>query len=761
MRKLLYQGSVKNLYQIDNQIEFEFTDQYSIFDWGVMPDMIPGKGKALAQLTTFFFEKLQNPHTFNKLTRPESIGQKVWENLINSNTLSTLKVHGALTHFKAYKEPSSILVDQVKIEHPSKNAEGKYDYSSYQQNLENTLIPLEVVWRLGAPAGSSLLKREKHIYPNQKFADIRIEFYTKLEPQDRLLTNDEAIAMAGLKEAELKELEELTKIFAITLENTFAQAGFTLWDGKFEFAFGKTQEGNREIILVDSIGPDELRLTDHDLSFSKEYLRSCYHHTKWYQELSQNKKTYKDDFKVQTKSTPQRLTANQLAIASEIYTSIYNSLINKKLSLGSSMQEHLNHQGKNIVVFGKGGREHALAFHLAKSEDVKQVFVIPGNSGMQSDKIKSLSVDDDKYISFCKDNHIAYAIIGPEDLIEAGLADDLLAAGIACVSPNQKAGKLESSKAFAKDLMAKNNIPTASYQNFNNTQVALTYIEQNDEKPYVVKLSGLAAGKGVIICQNKAQTQTAIKELAPNNEELVIEEFLEGKEVSFFALCLENEYQLLGTACDYKRLKDNDEGPNTGGMGCYSPAYWLKETELKTIESDILLPTLKALKSEGINFKGTLFIGLMMTNNGAKVLEYNVRFGDPETQTILPRLKSNLHPVFMAMGQDDSNSFKKQTIEYYDQASVHIVKAAKGYPGTGGMVVEKGQKITTAVKNSDNTQLFFAGIKSEEHHFVTNGGRVLGLTNLGKDIPEARKLAYKNIELVHFQGEQYRKDIGL
>ncbi len=760
MRKLLYQGSVKNLYQRDDKIEFEFTDQYSIFDWGVMPDQIEAKGENLAKTTALFFEKLHNANSFGSLIKPHFLTQESYDSLMQTESFARMKSNGAKTHFLGYQAPSSILVNQVAILKPHFEKD-TYNYQAYENRPEDTLIPLEVVWRLGAPEGSSILKREKNLQPNQNFSSIRVELFTKLEPQDRHLDTKRAQEMAGLSDIELEDMINQTKIIAILLENTFVKIGFKLWDGKLEFAFGKSINGQREIILVDSIGPDELRLTHKGFSFSKEYLRNIYKNSTWHKELCAHKINFGDNFKVETKSKPTPLTTEQKNTAAAIYNNIYDSLKSEELTLNAEIQRQITVAPHKVVIFGKGGREHALASHLAKESQIEKVFVIPGNPGMASPKILTYDVDPTDYLSFCQNNHVQYALIGPEDLLEAGLADELEAGGIPCASPNQMAAKLESSKAFAKNLMAKYEIPTASFCNFTNSELAKKYVNESEQNSFVVKLSGLAAGKGVIICHQKDEALKAIEGLAPNNEELVIEEFMEGKEVSFFALCLGENYKILGTACDYKRLKDNNVGPNTGGMGCYSPASWLSHDELAEIKNKILEPSLHALAQEKIFFKGTIFIGLMMTNEGPKVLEYNVRFGDPETQTILPRLSTNLHQVLRSMAINSPERFNSSKIKYGDQVSVHVVKAAKGYPGTQGVVIERGQVIHNELESTEQTQLFFAGIKEQDQKFYTNGGRVLGVTNLGPDIENARKEAYKKINLIHFGGEQYRKDIGL
>lgn len=326
MKNLIYQGSVKNIYRNDCTLEFEFTDQYSIFDWGIMPDTILDKGKNLALMATFFFEKLMTKETYQKLTKPAYLSHDEFISIIESNIFSSLKSNGAKTHFIKYQSPASLIVKPVDILKPE-FSDDKYHYEKYDRLITNTLIPLEVVFRFGAPAGSGLLKRNKNIQPNQMFQDIIIDFYTKLEPQDRYLTKQEAQKISGLSDKEFSELCSLTKIFAIVLENTFSYLGIILWDGKFEFAFGESINNEREIILIDSIGPDELRLTKDSMILSKEYLRSLYKTSEWYEELQNLKSIYPNNFREKISTNPKKLHPDELKNAINIYQDITKSLL--------------------------------------------------------------------------------------------------------------------------------------------------------------------------------------------------------------------------------------------------------------------------------------------------------------------------------------------------------------------------------------------------------------------------------------------------
>ncbi|MAX66217.1 MAG: phosphoribosylamine--glycine ligase [Bacteriovoracaceae bacterium] len=750
MKNLIYQGSVKNIYDHGDKLEFEFTDQFSIFDWGVMPNAIPSKGIFLADITEVLFIKLMQSSTYQTLVCPNFYCHERYQTLLKTPQYKALAQQGAKTHYLARTSQNSIAVKKYKVYQPKILNSNEYHYKEYEKNPHNALIPLEVVFRLGVPKGSSLLERSPKLKPNELFKEVMIEFYTKLEPKDRLLSEKEALQISGLTKAELQELKRLTEIYALSLHHIFSHSQIKLWDGKFEFAFGKKEQGKREIILADSIGPDELRLSFNGLSLSKEYLRSLYKETKWYTSFVKNKNC---------DNKPRELTSQEIKKASHIYLSLSKALKvpSQATQLLKELEESLL---SKILILGKGGREHALAEHLRRSTHVKEVYVSPGNPGMSSAKIKLANISPHELVQFCKTKNIDFVVIGPEDLLAKGIADTLQDNGLACAAPSKAAAQMESSKVFAKKFMQKYNIPTAKFHSFSDTKLALSYLQENKMHHSVIKLSALAAGKGVVVCQSLKEGLAALKQLAPNNEEIIIEEKLIGKEVSYFALCLEEEYQILGTACDYKRLQDQDQGPNTGGMGCYSPADWLSKSELLEIENKILKPTLKAMKSEQIKFKGVLFIGLMITETGPKVLEYNVRFGDPETQTILPRLKTNLFNSIRAVAYENVSLLKEIDTKFDFKNSVHIVKAAKGYPSFRAEEIEKDVPIINNFKTSSCEQVYFAGVSKKDQSLLTNGGRVLGITSLANNKEQARSKAYEIINQISFSGEQYRKDIG-
>lgn len=410
----------------------------------------------------------------------------------------------------------------------------------------------------------------------------------------------------------------------------------------------------------------------------------------------------------------------------------------------------------NIIVFGKGGREHALAYRFAMEEAVEKVFVYPGNPGMQkTKKVEILShlneSNEFEFISALKELNISFGVIGPEDYMINGFADMLRANGVKILAPSKEAATLESSKIFSKKIMKKYQIPTAQSLevfSYENAMSALTHFEES----VVLKLSGLQAGKGVVVCNSIEEAkETLFKWKDILSEGLVIEEKLTGYEVSMFYLCRENEFKFIGEASDHKRIFDGDQGPNTGGMGCYSPNPILTDSQRELIEKTIVAPTLSGMMSESIPFNGILFVGIMMTKKGPYVLEYNVRFGDPETQTFLPRIKSGFLELFSKYinGQD----FKNVNLTFAGP-SVHVVKASKGYP-------EKpivGELIK--LNNGLDPLYFFAGVTSRDGQLYTSGGRVCGLTVVSSNFQYAVKSCYEHLDQVKFKDQHFRKDIA-
>jgi phosphoribosylamine--glycine ligase len=415
----------------------------------------------------------------------------------------------------------------------------------------------------------------------------------------------------------------------------------------------------------------------------------------------------------------------------------------------------------NILLLGSGGREHALAWKMAASPLTDRLFCAPGNAGIarEAECIALDIADHSAVIAFCRSNGIDLVVVGPEAPLCAGIVDDLEAAGFKAFGPNRIAALLEGSKGFTKDLCRANQIPTAAYERFSAATPAKAYARSRGA-PIVVKADGLAAGKGVIVAENLAEAEAAIDmilggTLGEAGAELVIEEFLHGEEASFFALCDGTTALPLASAQDHKRAFDGDKGPNTGGMGAYSPAPIINPAMSARVMNEIVLPTLHAMQAMGAPYKGVLYAGLILTADGPKLIEYNVRFGDPECQVLMPRLMSDLVPALLA---SRDGMLKSLDLRWYPDAALTVVMAARGYPGSyeKGSVIE-GLDDAAAV---EGVEIFHAGTKAEGGQILANGGRVLNVSALGKDVREARGRAYEAISRIRWPEGFCRHDIG-
>jgi phosphoribosylamine--glycine ligase len=414
-----------------------------------------------------------------------------------------------------------------------------------------------------------------------------------------------------------------------------------------------------------------------------------------------------------------------------------------------------------ILVIGSGGREHALAWKMAASPLADRLFCAPGNAGIarEAECVALDIADHAATIAFCRSNRIDLVVVGPEAPLCAGIVDDLEAAGVKAFGPTRAAARLEGSKGFTKDLCRANGIPTAAYERFRAAEPAKAYARSRGA-PIVVKADGLAAGKGVIVAQSLAEAEAAIDTmlgggLGEAGAEVVIEEFLRGEEASFFALADGETAIALSTAQDHKRAFDGDEGPNTGGMGAYSPAPNIDARTSARVMAEIVEPTLRAMRALGAPYKGVLYAGLMITAEGPKLIEYNVRFGDPECQVLMLRLMSDLLPALVASRDGMLKSFD---LRWYPDAALTVVMAAKGYPGTyaRGTVIE-GLDAAAAV---EGVEIFHAGTKIEGEKILAVGGRVLNVCALGKTVREAQARAYEAVGRIRWPQGFYRHDIG-
>jgi phosphoribosylamine---glycine ligase len=415
----------------------------------------------------------------------------------------------------------------------------------------------------------------------------------------------------------------------------------------------------------------------------------------------------------------------------------------------------------NILLLGSGGREHALAWKMAASPLTGRLYCAPGNAGIAREaECVALDITDHAgIVAFCKANKIDFVVVGPEAPLVAGVADDLEAAGFKTFGPSRLAARLEGSKGFTKDLCRANNIPTAAYERFNAPAPAKEYLRKNGA-PIVVKADGLAAGKGVVVAQTLAEAEAAIDMmfeggLGAAGAEVVIEEFLVGEEASFFALCDGENAIAMASAQDHKRVGDGDTGPNTGGMGAYSPAPVMTPEMTTRTMDEIVRPTLKAMKALGSPYKGVLFAGLMITKDGPKLIEYNCRFGDPETQVLMLRMMSDLVPALIASRDGQLRNFD---LRWYPDAALTVVMAANGYPGDykRGTVIEG----LNAAEEIEGVEIFHAGTKSDGGNILANGGRVLNVSAIAATVTRAQALAYQAIARIRWPEGFCRRDIG-
>jgi len=415
----------------------------------------------------------------------------------------------------------------------------------------------------------------------------------------------------------------------------------------------------------------------------------------------------------------------------------------------------------NVLVIGSGGREHALIYALMNSKSSGKIYALPGNGGINKDaEHVNISIDDFAEIAaFCDNNDIGLVIVGPEAPLVVGITDFLVKHGIKVFGPSSAAAQLEGSKQFMKDLVHKYLVPTAEYEAFSDASSAKEYVKKKGA-PIVVKADGLAAGKGVTVAMTELEALSAIDQMFAGKfgdagKKVVIEEFLEGEEASFFALCDGKTAIAFGSAQDHKRIGEGDTGPNTGGMGTYSPAPVVNKEMQQKIMEEIITPVINGMAKDGIVYKGVLFAGIMIANNAPKLLEFNVRFGDPECQVLMLRLKSDIIPLMLACAE---GRLEESEVEFSDETAICVVIAAKGYPGE-----YKKDTLISGVEEAEKekqVKIFHAGTKYEDKKLMANGGRVLGVAALGSDIIEARERAYNAVDKINWEEGFCRRDIG-
>jgi len=699
--KTIYQGTTKSLLKKESQYFFEFNDTYSIFDWGIMPDTIPNKGFNLCQMGGNIFDYLSS--------------KKIKHHMI--------------------------------------------DYFNNKMQIcffeSSDFINLEIIFRFGVPKGSSLIKKGFEL--NSQFQTPLIEFTTKREAIDRELTHNEAKEIAKLTNQDFNRLILHVTEIATHLRDYFNDLGIKLWDGKLEFAFK-----DNEFILCDSIGIDELRLSKNDIYFSKEIIREYYKQTPFYEELKNYKKHNQEIKKNEISHQPKKLCPNILRNFKDMYTMMTKtvqknnpSFINKWLDLQISFK-----YDQSVLIVGDGAREHTIAKTMKKSHFVKDVYIHTKRKMIFDQKETVFFEHYYEMLNFIISNRITLVIIGPEKPLCEGLADQLRKDGINVLGPSKAASLLEQSKSYTKDFLNSVGINNAKGLKAQNAQMALTLLKDLDWNAYVIKIDTLAQGKGVIVCDSKEDAIKAIHELDYSfpNQSFLIEERLSGKEVSLFYLIDKNQIKYLGDACDYKRLGDNDQGPNTGGMGTYSPSEWSETTRMISIQSELKDKIKQGLSHNKIEYNGILFVGLMINKNDYNVLEFNVRLGDPETQVLLPRIKDDL---FILFNQAAQNIMDETPISFEQRSLVHVVCTSQDYPKSS----EQKHKILfkdLLDKNLDQQgiEVVMGAIEVLENNFYTNGGRICGLTAQAINKEEARKLVYDNLHRINYHGKYHRGDIA-
>ena len=416
-----------------------------------------------------------------------------------------------------------------------------------------------------------------------------------------------------------------------------------------------------------------------------------------------------------------------------------------------------------VLVVGSGGREHAVIRKLAENPEIDRIFCAPGNGGIsvQAQLVEIKATDVEGMVAFAKKEGIDFVVVTPDDPLVLGRADAMEEAGIPAFGPSKKAAQIEGSKVFAKNLMKKYGIPTAKYEVFDDPSKVIAYIERENQFPAVIKADGLALGKGVVIARNLAEAKEAVRSImedkifGKSGNQVVVEEFLTGKEVSVLAFTDSHTISPMISSMDHKRVYDNDEGPNTGGMGTIAPSPYYTPEVAKRCMEEIFLPTMEAMKKEGRPFKGCLYFGLILTERGPKVIEYNCRFGDPETQVVLPLLKTDLFTIMRAVRDE---RLGEVDIQWSTGAAACVVLASGGYPKK----YETGLPIEGLDENGGHSGVivYHAGTKKQDGRFLTAGGRVLGVTGLGETLPQALEKAYGAVREITFKNAHYRTDIG-
>jgi phosphoribosylamine---glycine ligase len=791
---IIKRGSVKILrgpLANKNEIVFEFTDDFSVFDWGKMPDPIPGKGRALLGLAAHLFRELAHPNSWKNFFRSTN-AVTLLENSDKYGTMlpglrRELESVGMRACFRGlYQgpngEPEGLIVERLEILPPTELKEGdsvRYDYSAVPENTPGALIPLEVVFRHALTENSSFFERnpDTKFKPGHAFTTPLIEGFTKLEPTDRFIgTDDEACKIGRINQATRVELELRSTLLSLWLKNECEMRGLELIDGKFEW--GLDREGR--VILADAIGPDELRLIERRPGFnadptkparlSKEFLREYYRDGEWFAEIAAMKKKSElhEGWQAAVRTPVPHLPKEALTRATALYRSLERRF-----------------RPETVLLFGAGGREHAIARSLLASPNLKTLVWAPGQDAaianlevqlhageFPKSSVKRIvrwndgaysSANAERLVLQAREAGVTLVIISQDADLEAGAADSFRKAGFSVFGPSRDAARVEWSKSFTKELCLASGVPTArsfSATSLKEAEKILSETNWSDSEKFVVKADGLAAGKGVVVAETKDAATTGLKELARFGSQFIIEERLSGVESSWFAFVDGESFSMLDPAKDYKRLKEDQTGPNTGGMGAISPAPGITPAFRERVRSEVFAPFLKELKKRGILYRGLLYAGLIVDRSPAgekiSLLEFNARFGDPETQALLPRMETDLLE-WLGSTADGTLIDLPREVPFKNDVGVYVVAASAGYPDSPKL----GTPVRLKVSTLGQDHFRFAGLRAEKDGWVVSGGRVFGTLGLGPTAEAARTAAYSRIEEILFEGAQVRKDIGL
>jgi phosphoribosylamine--glycine ligase len=783
---LIKRGSVKNLRGplVDassgrsvSTIVFEFSDDFSVFDWGKMPDTIPGKGKALLLLAAHLFRELSHPASWRSFFASEA-GTGLAA--VSPELRRELESVGMRSCFRGTwprgqdNDPQGLVVEALAAIPPKRvdRADGSasYDYSGYPKNVAGTLVPLEVVFRHSLVDKSSWFERNPgtQLRPGHRFETPMVEFFTKLEHSDRFIaTREEACVVGRITEEKLREIENRTILLASWLRRECGLRGLELVDGKFEWGF----DSEGRLLLADAIGPDELRLMEGREGLSKEFLREALRGSRWFEEIQALKKAGRQNpgWQKLVREPAPMLSRDPLARATALYRRL-----------------EARFRPETVLLFGSGAREHEIARRLLDSPNLRTLIWAPGQDAgfaqleravsrtLNADRKRLVRWEDsgwkaeraDELVRRAREAGVTLVIFSQDSDLAAGAADLFRMAGFPVFGPSKEAARIEWSKSFMKELCTASGVPTARSHVTESAADAVALLREldwNDRTKWVVKADGLALGKGVVVAETREEAIASLDALSKYGSRFVIEERLRGEECSWFAFSDGEAFSLLDPAKDYKRLLDGQKGPNTGGMGSVSPAPGTTSALRERVRNEVFAPIFAEMRKRGIRFQGLLYAGLMIDRADGEerlmVLEFNARFGDPETQALLPRLETGpMGDLLLWMGACARGTLVDlpRDVPFRKVSAVYVVAASEGYPEAP----RTGAPVEIADFALEGDSFRFAGLKRAGSCWEVSGGRVLGATGIAETPEAARKEAYRALEGVIWSGAQIRKDIG-